>query len=134
LFCSTVDQNEVTSLIRLELKDNKCTRPDNIGSKLITDNIPVIINTLTHLFNLSISSGIELDKFKLAKVIYVYKNKGETCIPGNYRPISLSSVFDKLLEKVMYSRLYSYLQAHDILHKYQFGFRTNYSTSMAVWH
>ena len=45
----------------------------------------------------------------LAKVVPVYKNKGETCIPGNYRPISLFSIFDKLLEKVMHARFYSYL-------------------------
>jgi len=32
----------------------------------------------------------------------------------------------------LYSRLYSYLQAHNILYKYQFGFRKNYSTSMAL--
>jgi len=99
---------------------------------LIKDNIPVIINPLTHLFNLSISSGIVPDKLKLAKVVPVYKNKCESCIPGNYRPISLLSVFDKLLEKVMYARRYSYLQAHNILYKYQFGFRKKYSTSMAL--
>jgi hypothetical protein len=28
---------------------------------------------------------------------------------GNYRPISLLSVFDKLLEKLMFTRLYKYL-------------------------
>ena len=121
-FCSPVDQNELTKLI-LKLKDNKSPGPDNIGSKLIKDNIPVIINPFPHLFNLSISSGIVPDKLKLAKVVPVYKNKGETFIPCNYQPISLLSVLDKLFEKVMYARLYSYPQAHNILDTYQFGFR-----------
>ena len=69
-FCSPVDQSKLTRLI-LKLKDNKSPGPDNIGSKLIKDNIPVIINPLTHLFNLFISSGIVPDKLKLAKVVPV---------------------------------------------------------------
>ena len=112
VYLCQVDQNELTRLI-LKLKDIKSPGWDNIGNKLIKDNIPVIINPLTHILNLSISSGIVPEKLKLAKVIPVYKNMGETCIQGNYRPISLLSVFHKLLEKVMYTRLYSYLQAHN---------------------
>jgi len=68
----------------------------------------------------------------VAKVIPIYKNKGETTVPGNYRPISLLSAFDKLLEKVISSRLYSHLQKHKILYEYQFGFRKNHSTSLAL--
>ena len=60
---------------------------------------------------------------KLAKVILVYKNKGEITSPGNYRPISLLSDIDKLLEKVIYFRLYNHLQTNSILNQYQCGFR-----------
>jgi len=45
---------------------------------------------------------------KQSKVIPLYK-KGNRDIPGNYRPISLLSIFDKIMEKLMYNRLYSYL-------------------------
>ena len=55
-----------------------------------------------------------------------------TTDPGNYRPISLLSVFDKLLEKVMLNRLLQFLNKNDILYKYQFGFRKNYATSNAL--
>ena len=48
---------------------------------------------------------------------------------SNYRPISLLSVFDKLFEKVMYNRLYQHL---DILYKYQFDFRKNHGTNLAI--
>ena len=55
-----------------------------------------------------------------------------TTDPGNYRPISLLSVFDKLLEKVMLNRLLQFLNKNDILYKYQFGFRKNHATSNAL--
>ena len=55
-----------------------------------------------------------------------------TTDPGNYRPISLLSVFDKLIEKVMLNRLLQFLNKNDILYKYQFGFRKNHATSSAL--
>ena len=51
---------------------------------------------------------------------------------SNYRPISLLSVFNKLLEKLMSSRLLDFIQKKGILFENQFGFRTNYSTDHVV--
>ena len=68
---------------------------------------------------------------KIAKVILIYKGD-DTTNPGNYRPISLLSVFDKLLEKLMYNRLDLFLYKHEIFHKYQFGFRKNHATTNAL--
>jgi len=84
-----------------------------------------------YLFNLSLSTGSFPDKLKLAKVIPIFK-KGDTYLPSNYRPISLVSIFSKLLEKIMYKRLYSYLQGNNILYRYQFGFRKNHNTALAL--
>jgi len=81
-----------------KLKSSKSPGPDDIGPKLVKENALFLINPLIHLFNTSICTGKVPDKLKLAKVIPVYK-EGETHLPGNYRPISLLSVFDKLLEK-----------------------------------
>ena len=64
-------------------------------------------------------------------MIPIYKGDDATN-PGNYRPISLLSVFDKLLEKLMYNRLDSFLHRHKIFYKYQFGFRKNYATTNAL--
>jgi len=53
--------------------------------------------------------------------------------PGNYRPISLLNIFNKVLEKcLMFNRMYSFLLHNDILYKYQFGFRKGFSTSLAL--
>jgi len=84
-----------------------------------------------HICNLSFETGLVPDKLKVAKVIPAYK-KCERNKPMNYRPISLLSIFDKLLKKLMYNRITEFLDKHDVLYKYQFGFRRCHSTSLAL--
>ena len=48
------------------------------------------------------------------------------------RPISLLSVFDKFIEKVMLNRIIKFLNKNNILYKYQFGFRKNHATTHAL--
>ena len=70
-------------------------------------------------------------KLKQAKVIPVYKSDDETD-PGNYRPISLLSIFNRIFEKLMYRQLKNFLDKNDILFKSQYGFREKHSTRHAV--
>ena len=83
------------------------------------------------VYNKSFREGSFPEVLKIAKVIPVYKGD-DAANPGNYRPISLLSVFDKLLEKLMYNRLDSFLHEHKIFYKYQFGFRKNHATTNAL--
>jgi len=71
------------------------------------------------------------DRLKIGKVVPVFK-KGDRSLPTNYRPICLLSIFDILLEKLMYKRLYDFLIMNYILYEYQFGFRKNHSTILAL--
>ena len=80
------------------------------------------------LINESFTTWIFPDKLKVAKVIALHK-KGASDNPSNYRPTSLPSMFSKIFEKIMYKRLYTFLEINEILHPLQFGFRKNHSTS-----
>ena len=64
------------------------------------------------------------------KVIPLHKG-GSTQDLNNFRPISLLSIFDKIIEKLMHKRLCQFLE-HNILFENQFGFRKNNSTSYAL--
>ena len=128
--CEPVNFNELVLLIQ-SLVTSKASGPDGIGAQLIKDNCELLLEPLKFLFNLSLSKGVVPDVLKVAKVIPVFK-KGDVHLSSNYRPISLLSIFNKLLEKVVYKRLYSFLEKNQILYKNQFGFRKNHSTAMAL--
>jgi len=59
-----------------------------------------------------------------------FVQKGNRNSVGNYRSISLLDIFEKILEKLMYKRLYDCLSF--VLYDYQFGFKKYHSTSLAL--
>ena len=68
---------------------------------------------------------------KVAKVTPIFKN-GEKSSISNYRPISVLPCFSKILERIMYNRLYDYFTVNSILFNKQFGFRAGHSTEHAL--
>ena len=60
------------------------------------------------IFNTSFRTGIVPDTFKLTRIIQVLKKGSQTNL-SNYGPISLLSIFDKLLEKIMFNWLVDFL-------------------------
>ena len=68
---------------------------------------------------------------KIAKITPLFKS-GDTDKLNNYRPISVLPVFSKLLERIMYNRVYSHLINHQLLYERQFGFQQNCSTEHAI--
>jgi retron-type reverse transcriptase len=130
MFLVPVSEGELTTEI-LQLAYNKSPGYDDIPPKIIKSSCQDIIKPLTHIFNQSFVSGIVPDKLKIAKVIPLFK-KNDMQLPSNYRPISLLSIINKLLEKLMSKRLDSFLTRNNILYKHQFGFRKGHSTILAL--
>ena len=92
-----------------------------------------ISDELADLFNLSFTTGSFATILKTAKVIPIHKK--ESKLGGtNYRPISLLSNLDKILEKLMHNKLYKFLNDNNIIYPLQLGFQQKYSTSFALIH
>ena len=84
------------------------------------------------LFNVvSFSTGIVPYDLKLANVVAVYTKGLQTCL-SNYCPISLLSVFNKLLERLMYIRMIKFLETNEVFYTKQFGLRFRHSTDHAI--
>ena len=104
---------------------------DHIGPKTIKCAIEHFIVPLTHIINLSLTTGIVPSQMKRANVLPLYKDGDPTSF-NNYRPVSLLSVLSKVLERVMYARCIKFIEKHNILYDRQFGFRQNHSITHAL--
>ena len=71
------------------------------------------------------------ESMKLAEVIPLYKGKCMDLVE-NYRPISLLITISKVLEKIIYTRVYNYIEKHKILFNSQYGFRSKHSCEQAL--
>ena len=109
----------------------KSTGPASVPIKLLKLVADIIVVPLCRIINLSFTTGVFPDILKVAKVIVLHKG-GSTQDMNNYRPISLLSIFDKIIEKLMHARLYEFLELHNVLFLNQFGFRKFHSTSHSL--
>ena len=83
------------------------------------------------MVNLSFEQGVFPDELRIAVITPLYKAK-DPMFFNNYRPISLLSVFSKIFEHLMYNRILNFINRHKLFNKFQFGFRNNHSTFMAL--
>ena len=113
------------------LQRNKAIGVDNINCNIILDFYEEIKYPLYKVFKFSIRDGKFPDRLKIAKVTPVFKS-GDVSLLGNYRPISVLPTFSKILEKIMYNRVYTFLRSNTLLYAKQFGFQKNTSTEHAI--
>jgi hypothetical protein len=86
---------------------------------------------VAHIYNVSLNSGVFPDKWKTATVTPLYK-KGDRYDMQNYRSILIISVFAKLLERLTYKRIISFLYENKIFTEAQNGFRKGKCIETAV--
>ena len=101
LFFQEISQQEVINLCS-SLHSGTATGFDNVPMSLIKETITLISSPLTHIFNLSITSGMVPMELKIASVEPLFK-AGNKSIFSNYRPISVLPFFSKILEKLVYN-------------------------------
>jgi hypothetical protein len=131
LFLAPVTYNEIVSTLA-NMSNSSSIGTDGLSPLIIKSNSSLIGHQLTFIFNLSFTQGVFPKLLKSSIVIPIFK-AGSHSEPGNYRHISILTIFSKLLEKLYYNRLTSNpINYHGFLHNDQFGFRKHKSTSLAV--
>ena len=115
-----------------ELSTSSAAGPDGIPSSLLvncaTELAPLLLIVFTH----SLSSGVVPPSFKLAAITPVFKS-GDRTTPSNYRPISLTSVFSKVLERIIRKQVSSFIYKKGYLNSTQHGFRNGRSCLSALF-
>ena len=126
---NTITESETLSIIN-KLKNKNSSGKDEISNKLLKSIKDEIAKPLTIIINQSLKTGVFPDALKIAKFKPLYK-KGDNFCLNNYRPISLLPTISKIFERVMFTQLYSYLNANNLLSEQQYGFRSHHSTELA---
>ena len=106
-----------------EIKEGSTPGPDGIFTKLIQELKEELVQPLTILFRKSMQEAKIPDKWRDAIMSPIFK-KGSKTEPGNYRPVSLTSVFGKTLERIVKKWLVQHIETNSLLRDTQHGFRT----------
>ena len=133
VFLAPTSPLEVLNIITLNIR-NKATGPQSIPFTILHLIKNIIAQPLSDIHNLSFQTGIYIDQLKISRVTPVFKEKGSNLSTENHRPISLLSNINKIFEKIMYKRIYEFLEKHNIIYPNQFGFRLFHSTIHALTH
>ena len=129
-FLHETSVEEVQHLIS-NLKEGKALQQSDIPTKFLKMATSVVAPYLVRIYNCCMIEGVYPNELKIAQVIPVFKS-GNTHLCSNYRPISILSQLNKIFEKVLHARVYSYLQEFNLLSPHQYGFRPQSSTALAV--
>ena len=120
-----INENDIARQLK-NLDPNKSTGVDLVSSRLLRECQEELVLPLKLLFNKSLQEGIVPSLWKCANVTPIFK-KGNKCEAGNYRPISLTSVVIKILERIIKDKITSFLDRHKLIIDSQHGFRNNRS-------
>ena len=110
------------------LDTDKACGPDGICPRLLKEGATELATPLATLYNKSLSDGFLPLDWVSANITPVFK-KGNEHLVSNYRPISLTCIIVKVLERIIFNKFYTLLESHQVLNDAQFGFRTKRSTT-----
>lgn len=105
--------------------------PDSIPPRILHETRDFICEPLCHIFQLSWDAGRLPTEWKEADISAIFK-KGKKSDPDNYRPVSLTSVCCKIMEKIIRHEIISYLETNGILDDRQYGFLAGRSTQLQL--
>ena len=106
------------------LNPTKSCGPDECHPRMLKETAESLSVPIHKLFTTSLQTGALPSQWKEANVTCIFK-KGDKSSPGNYRPVSLTSVLCKTLEKIVREEIMKHLNKHDLLSDCQYGFRQN---------
>ena len=118
-----------TEKVRKKIKDLKphgAAGPDGIRPKLLQECVEELAPVLAMIGRKSMETGMVPAEWKKANVIPIFK-KGKKASPGNYRPVSLTSVCCKIVESIIKDDLLRHLKSNKLINTSQHGFTKNRS-------
>ena len=118
----------------LGLDPTKAAGPDKIPPSMLKALADELCIPLAIIFRKSLNEGVVPEDWRTAHIIPVFK-KGSRAKAGNYRPISLTSVIGKVLERIIKEQITEHLDRHNLTYDTQHGFKKGRSctTNLLVY-
>ena len=113
------------------LKTNQSPGYDDTSFNAINNVFDFIVESLSYIFSNSLVQEIFPEEMKIARITPIYKG-GDKENVVNYKSMSALSCFSKILERIMYDRLYSYLTENNLRYNEQFDFQKGHSADHAI--
>ena len=108
------------------MKAGKSQGPDMTHPRILKETSSQIIEPLTKLFRQFLDEAKLSEYWKKANVTALFKS-GERKLPENYRPICLTSVVCKLMERIIRNKIVDHMESNNLFAKQQHGFRAGRS-------
>ena len=109
------------------LKEQSAAGPDGIPIRILKELRDELVRPLTKLFKESFESGKIPEDWREAIISPIFK-KGSKAKPENYRPVSLTNIVGKLMERIVKNEIMEYIEQNDLMSNSQHGFRAGRST------
>ena len=129
---SQITKEEILKCIN-NLKNDKACADDEIINEYIKSTAHQLINVYVNLFNIIFDTGVIPESWLVGIIKPIYKNKGNTKDPKNYRPITILSCLGKLFTSILNNRLTEFSDEFEIIKENQCGFRQKYCTIDSIF-
>ena len=126
-----ITPEQVDKIIR-DLKNSKASGMDNLDTYILKLTRKTIVPSVCHILNLSLQTNKFPTKWKLAKVVPLYKGKGSKLDPKNYRPVAILPILSKVLERAMFQQLVTYMDSNKLFNPNHHAYRSFHSTTTAM--
>ena len=117
--------NTVKNLLE-NLEESSAPGPRGIHPKVLSECADQLSTPLYMIYHQSLDEGMLPSDWKMANITPIFK-KGKKSDPLNYRPISLTSVPCKVMEKIIRDKIMNHLESKNLLSRHQHGFRSKCS-------
>ena len=105
---------------------------NGLSNRIIKTSMEALVHPITHLINQCIRTKSWPNKWKLNKVLPLFKNKGDRTDVSNFRPIALLSPISKLVEKEIQHQINNHMKTNKLWNNDMNAYRENFSTISAL--
>jgi hypothetical protein len=103
------------------LKTDWAAGPDGLGPLLLKKLVDQVAAPLAAVMKKSLAEGVVPEDWRSANVTLIFK-KGHKADPGNYRPVSLTSVSCRVIKGILKDHIVRHLERHGLIRQTQHGF------------